>query len=376
MMTSSFLLTRIKQEKREKAILSPVAVQSGASAGRQYPENEHDYRTCFQRDRDRIIHCEAFRRLKYKTQVFLTGSGDHYRTRLTHTIEVSQIARTIARVLSVNEDLTEALALAHDLGHPPFGHTGERILNTRMEARGGFEHNAQALRIVDCLENRYPQFPGLNLTAETRRGILKHKKPYPGMGEGLPTRLSLEAQIVDIADEISYTSHDLDDGITYGILHPLDLLGVTLWREAYDSVKHHHPQLDEKRTWYQIVLGVINSQVTDVLQETSRRLEEVNGAISNTLVNYSPAMQIQVDEAKNFLFQQLYRNEKVMLAGEHCETVLNHLFDYYCRQPAQLPASFQERIEAAGLERTVADYISGMTDRFALESHKQLREPL
>ena len=255
-------ITRREQEKRERECLAEYAVRSGDSKGRTHPEDEHVYRTCFQRDRDRIVHSEAFRRLEYKTQVFITGAGDHYRTRLTHTLEVSQIARTMARALAINEDLTEALALAHDLGHPPFGHAGERVLNELLADCGGFEHNAQALRIVDWLECRYPQFPGLNLTAEMRRGILKGKTAYQGMGSDLPDILSIEAQIVDIADEISYTSHDLDDGITARILNPADILNVTLWREVHEAVKQKYPGLDEKRTWYQIIIAIINAQVT------------------------------------------------------------------------------------------------------------------
>ncbi|MGC9326987.1 MAG: HD domain-containing protein, partial [Candidatus Hinthialibacter sp.] len=281
----------------------------------------------------------------------------------THTLEVSQIARTMARALALNEDLTEALALAHDLGHPPFGHAGERILNKFLKEFGGFEHNAQALRIVDWLECRYPQFPGLNLTAEMRRGILKDKPPYAGMGDGLPSIPSLEAQIVDISDEISYTSHDLDDGISVGILHPSEILHVTLWREAHEAVKQRFSNLDEKRIWY---------QVTDVLQESMRRLQQSRGVVQNNMAVYSQSMRAKVLEAREFLFERLYRHPQVLRANSRCRMVLTGLFDYYCENINLMPASFQERIDAAGLERTVADYISGMTDRFALEDYRQL----
>ncbi len=365
-------LTRQEQEEKERNTLAPYAVCSGDSSGRQYREDEHPYRTCFQRDRDRIVHSEAFRRLEYKTQVFITGTGDHYRTRLTHTLEVSQIARTLARALSVNEDLTEALALAHDLGHPPFGHAGERVLNKRLIDHGGFEHNAQALRIVDCLECRYPQFPGLNLTKEMRRGILKDKKPYRGMGQGLPEIPSIEAQIVDISDEISYTSHDLDDGISAGILNPEDILNVTLWREAHESVKTHYPHLDERRTWYQIIIAVINTQVTDVLDESTRRLMASDGRCVNDSVAYSEWMKKKVAEARSFLFERLYWNPKVLRANNRSHMVLTGLFEYYRENVNQLPPSYQERVEESGLERTVSDYISGMTDRFAREDYRQL----
>ncbi|MBN2329877.1 MAG: deoxyguanosinetriphosphate triphosphohydrolase [Candidatus Omnitrophica bacterium] len=364
--------TREQQENRERETLAPYAVCSGDSLGRRHPEKEHEYRTRFQRDRDRIVHSEAFRRLEYKTQVFITGAGDHYRTRLTHTLEVSQIARTLARALSLNEDLTEALALAHDLGHPPFGHAGERILAAILKNCGGFEHNAQALRIVDWLECRYPQFPGLNLTAEMRRGILKDKTPYAGMGEGLPSIPSLEAQIVDISDEISYTSHDLDDGISAGILYPSETLHVTLWREAHEAVKQRFSSLDEKRTWYQVIIRVINDQVTDVLQESLRRLQRSGGVVQKNIAVYSESMRAKVLEAREFLFERLYRHPQVLRANSRCRMVLTGLFEYYCENVNLLPVSFQERIDAGGLERTVADYISGMTDRFALEDYRQL----
>lgn len=371
-MTAINQITREEQEIRERQTLASFAVRSGDSLGRQYPEDEHHYRTCFQRDRDRIVHSEAFRRLEYKTQVFITGAGDHYRTRLTHTLEVSQIARTLARSLSINEDLTEALALAHDLGHSPFGHAGERVLNNLLAGRGGFEHNAQALRIVDWLECRYPQFPGLNLTSEMRRGILKDKKPYPGMGKRLPTIPSVEAQIVDLADEISYTSHDLDDGISAGILNPADILQVTLWREAHENIIHRFPDLDDKRTWYQVVIAVINAQVMDVLQETCNRLRENGGVPRDNAVGYSAEMRVKVSEAREFLFERLYRHPKVLRANSRCQMIMTGLFEYYCENINQLPSSFQERIESGGLERTVSDYISGMTDRYAREDYRQL----
>ncbi len=359
-------------EQREANQLAPYAVCSANSLGRRYPEKEHDYRTCFQRDRDRIVHAEAFRRLEYKTQVFVTGSGDYYRTRLTHTLEVSQIARTLARVLCINEDLTEALALAHDLGHPPFGHTGERVLNKLLGDDLCFEHNAQALRILDCLESRYPDFPGLNLTAELRRGVLKNKKPYKGTINSLANNLSIEAQVVDIADEITYTSHDLDDGISAGFLDPEDILQVTLWRESHEIVQGRNAGLDKKCTWFQVIIAVINTQVTDVLNETRKRLDNNDGQCLDNMVDYSDVMSVKLHEAKDFLFAQLYRHPKVMRASSHCHTVLSRLLEYYHQNVDQLPLSFQKRIETDGLSRSVADYISGMTDRFAQKDYQRL----
>ena len=366
------LLTRIQQEQREREILAPYAVCSGNSRGRLYPEEEHEHRTCFQRDRDRVIHCEAFRRLEYKTQVFLAGTGDHYRTRLTHTLEVAQIARTMARALCLNEELCEAGALAHDLGHPPFGHAGERILNELMKDGEFFEHNAQALRIVDVLEYRYPHFPGLNLTRETRRGILKGKKAYPGMGADLPPEPSLESRIVDIADAISYTSHDLDDGIDAGFLREEDVIQVPLWRDAFAAAMEQNPGMDSKRKRYQLIIAVINLEVTDVITATARRLEGLTGVPDPQVVDFSEAMRQKVNEAKAFLSEHLYQHPRVLRANSRCYRIIESLFEHYSRHPRQLPISYQQRIESDGLSRTVADYISGMTDRYAEEDRRQL----
>ncbi len=364
--------TRMDQEKREKETLAPYAAKSGESLGRVYPESEHEFRTCFQRDRDRIIHSVAFRRLEYKTQVFIYSAGDTYRTRLTHTLEVSQIARTLGRILSANEDLCEANALAHDLGHPPFGHAGERVLNELLLASGGFEHNAQALRIVDCLERRYPLYPGLNLSAETRCGILKQKQGYDGMQKNLCNYLPIEAQIVDITDEISYNSHDLDDGIESGLLKEEDLMRLPLWREACERANERFPEIDRKRKRYQIIIQLINEQVFDVAQETCRRLSNSNNILMNNAVDYSEGMKKKILEAKTFLMDYLYRHPKVLRINSRCKRIITSLFEHYVNNPQQLPLSFQERIEKDGLERSAADYIGGMTDRYAEEDFKQL----
>lgn len=366
------LLTRGDFEARERETLSPFAALSAESLGRLYPEDEHDNRTAFQRDRDRLVHCTAFRRLEYKTQVFINKAGDHYRTRLTHTLEVGQIARTLARLLGMNEDLTEAIALAHDVGHPPFGHAGERVLDGLMQAHGGFEHNAQALRIVDALESRYPDWPGLNLTAETRRSILKRKPPYPGMGQGLPKHLTIEAQIVDLSDEISYGSHDLDDGIDSGLLTFEEVLEVPLWSKALETVNQKFPDLDDKRKRFRLITELINKQVNDAARQTSQNLQQASDDPVTWRVDFSPAMKEELQATKAFLFSRLYRHPLVLRNNTRCEMIVSGLFEHYCANPGQLRGSFRQRIESEGLERTVADYISGMTDRYAEADYRQL----
>ncbi|MBI1389182.1 MAG: deoxyguanosinetriphosphate triphosphohydrolase [bacterium] len=365
-------MTRERQEEWETQRLAPFAKLAARSRGRVHPEDEHPYRTAFQRDRDRLIHSTAFRRLEYKTQVFINKAGDHYRTRLTHTIEVAQIARTLARALSLNEDLCEAIALAHDLGHPPFGHAGERVLNSVLKNAGGFEHNAQALRIVDLLERRYAGFAGLNLTMETRAGILKGHGPYKGMGEGLDDLFCIEAQIVDAADEITYCSHDLDDGIDSGLLHSEDVMKVPLWEEAERRVEQAGAALSGKPKRYPLIVHLINWQVTDLAEETLRRLREWDGATPCELVGFSAAMQDKVRSARSFLFEHLYRHPQVMRINSRCTRIVTHLFEHYVQNPKQMPPSFRERVDSWGVERAAADYISGMTDRYAEEDYRQL----
>lgn len=369
---ASSLMSRERLEQWETERLAPYAACSADSCGRIYPEDEHAYRTCYQRDRDRIIHSSAFRRLEYKTQVFINKASDHYRTRLTHTLEVAQIARTLARALSLNEDLCEAIALAHDLGHPPFGHAGERILNDLANTSGGFEHNAQALCIVDYLEVRYPQFPGLNLTEETRRGILKGHAPYLGMGQGLKGAPCIEAQVVDAADEISYCSHDLDDGIDSGLLHPDDVMTVPLWQEAADQVRDQVAKWRGKRRRYPLILHLINWQVTDLAEETMRRLNQHSGEVKDGLVGFSADMQQHVKAARKFLFDNLYRHPQVLRSNSRCGLIIQRLFEHYSQHPGQMPEAYQARIEHYGLERCASDYISGMTDRYAEEDYRQL----
>ncbi len=368
----------------EEINLAPWASFSSKSRGRKYPEPRHPYRGEFQRDRERIIHTRAFRRLEYKTQVFINHEGDHYRTRLTHSIEVAQISRTIARALRINEDLTESIALAHDLGHTPFGHTGERILNRLIADQGGFEHNVQSLRIVEKLENNYHEFKGLNLTWETREGIIKHSSSLdPAIlkefNPGEPP--SLEAQVIDLADEIAYNNHDLDDGIRSGLLKIEDVENLAVWsmaRERYGTV----PSSDRKTITREIIRRIINLLVTDLLENTEKMLAQ--NSISCTddvrrskinLVSFSDEVNRAHNECKHFLRQRLYNHYRVTTVSLKAEKVVEELFTIYTAHPDTLPEFYQAMVSENGLERTVADYIAGMTDRFALEEHKRLTDP-
>lgn len=366
--------------------LAPYASQSVQTRGRRHPEAEHPFRTPFQRDRDRVIHCAAFRRLEYKTQVFVYHEGDHYRTRLTHTIEVAQISRTIARALGLNEDLAEAIALAHDLGHPPFGHTGEDELNGLMKGHGGFEHNAQSLRIVEELERKYPGFDGLNLTWEVREGIAKHSSEHdrPGLNGEYETGKSacLEAQIVDIADEIAYNNHDIDDGISSEMLEPASLEAVTLWRENFDEVKRRYPEADFKILRSQTVIRIINAQVTDLVDTISHTVSsESIGSVEEVraravIARFSPEMAVKNKELKLFLRANLYRHHRVIRMADKARRMLNSLFSAYMREPRLLPPrTFAEIGPGHARERVVCDYIAGMTDRFALDEVNKLFDP-
>ncbi len=369
----------------EDRILAPYGMRSKDSRGRRYPESEHPFRTAFQRDRDRIIHCNAFRRLEYKTQVFIYHEGDHYRTRLTHTIEVAQIARTIARALGINEELSEAIALAHDLGHPPFGHTGERVLNELMKDHGGFEHNRQTLRIVEHIERRYPNRRGLNLTWEVREGIAKHSTDYDSPDieeyekEKQPT---LEAQIVDIADEIAYNNHDLDDGLASRMITPEELNEVELWRINYEKVRAMYPYEDFKIHKYQTIIRIINQQVTDLVNETLRRIQEYG--ISSVeevrncperLASFSKSMEKKNRELKRFLMENLYTHHRVIRMADKADRIIRGLFRVYTEEPRLLPPHVYAKIEEVGKERLICDYIAGMTDRFALDEYKKLFDP-
>lgn len=376
--------TRERLEENEFHLLAPYAVKSRNSRGRLYPEAEHDYRTAFQRDRDRIVHTTAFRRLEYKTQVFVNYEGDHYRTRLTHTIETAQIARTIARALMVNEDLTEAIALAHDLGHTPFGHAGETALHEIMQGHGGFNHNAQSLRLVEELEQRYPAFPGLNLTWEAREGIVKHTTAYDATdARGYEPELcaSLEAQIVNAADEIAYNAHDLDDGLRSELIPPAALAGIAVWEEVCARIGASPEalgQMDRRRA----IRELINTEVSDLLDASQQGLEQ-QGVDSPeaarrqpaNLVRFSPEMAEKNGELRRFLRTNLYRHYRVMRMAVKAQRLVGELFQAYLAEPSQLPQATQRRLPKEDPYRVVCDYVAGMTDRFALEEYRKLFDP-
>ena len=379
------MLTRIELQKQEERILAPYAMKSQDSRGRVHPEEEHHYRSLFQRDRDRIIHSTAFRRLEYKTQVFVNHEGDYYRTRLTHTIEVAQIARSIARCLKLNEDLTEAVSLAHDLGHTPFGHSGEEALQELMKEEGGFEHNWQGLRVVDKLERRNPNFGGLNLSWEVREGIIKHTtsydKPSPSEFES-DKKPTLEAQVVNLADEIAYNSHDLDDGLTAQLITEEGLREVKLWNETYREIERDFPQSDRERKKYQTIRFLINLQVTDLITETEKRLknsevQSVEGVRNapHPLVSLSRQMKERNQELKNFLLKHLYQHYRVVRMRVKARRFIGELFRVYLTQPDQLPPDTQKKLAEESPARVVCDYIAGMTDRFALEEYNKLFQP-
>lgn len=380
------MLTRKEIEQREEKLLAPYAMKSRYSKGRVYKEEEHPTRSRYQRDKDRIIYSRAFRRLEYKTQVFVNHEGDHYRTRLTHTLEVAQIARTIARSLRLNEDLVEALALAHDMGHTPFGHSGEEALHEIMKDHGSFDHNSQGLRIVDLLEKRYPDFPGLNLTYEVREGIIKHSSSFDYIRSTSPVEARgssiLEGQVVDIADEIAYDNHDLEDGITSELIKPSMLKSVGLWKENYGRVRAEYPKCDEELLTFQVVRRLINIQVTDLITETERRIDKfrikessVARKIPEKIVSFSKGMEMKRRPMKEFLTEHLYSHYRVVRMHDKARRFIHDLFNSYLDCPQQLPPSARLRIKRDGKYRVICDYIAGMTDRYALDEHKKFFEP-
>jgi len=381
------MLTRQQFEEREAAVLAPFAMRSRDSRGRKHPEAEHPFRMAFQRDRDRIIHSTAFRRLEYKTQVFVNHEGDYYRTRLTHTMEAAQVTRTLARALGLNEDLAETVALAHDLGHPPFGHAGERSLDRLMAPYGGFDHNAQSLRIVDVLEERYPAFRGLNLSFEVREGIVKHSTRYdrPQVRE-FDAELApcLEAQMVDFTDEVAYNAHDIDDGLQSGMLDAEELETVGLWREAIASVRRAAPGASERVLRYQAVRRVIDRLVNDLITTLAERLQREGidslagvRRVKPRLIEFSPALAGDVQQLKGFLFDRLYTHPRVTRMTQKADRIMTALFEVYMAEPRQLPAHVTRRSREEGepMPRVIADYLAGMTDRFALEEYKKLFDP-
>ncbi|MEL7098225.1 MAG: deoxyguanosinetriphosphate triphosphohydrolase [Pseudomonadota bacterium] len=378
---------------------APYACFPGASRGRLFPEEESGFRSCFQRDRDRIIHASAFRRLKHKTQVFVEHEGDFFRTRLTHSIEVAQVARTIAGALGLNAELTEAVALAHDLGHPPFGHTGEDALHELMAPHGGFDHNAQAIKIVTKLERHYADFDGLNLTWECLEGIAKHNGPVTGAlpfaladynavhDLELGTHASAEAQVAALADDIAYNNHDLMDGLRAGLFIDDDIIGLPLAKGAFADVDARYPGLDLERRRHEALRRIFGAMVEDVIA-TSRAL--LDGAeaqhaqdirnLGRPVIRFSDAMWSDLQEIRAFLFTRMYRAPAVMKMREEVTVVVRELFPLYLSQPHLLPVKWQDEVgQTAGnrtaLARLVSDYLSGMTDRFALQEHERLCQP-
>lgn len=371
--------------------LAPYACDPAASRGRRHAEPPAPTRTPFQRDRDRIVHSTAFRRLVYKTQVFLNHEGDLFRTRLTHSLEVAQLGRSMARPLGLNEDLVEAIALAHDLGHTPFGHAGQDALNACMAPHGGFEHNLQSLRVVDTLEERYPAFDGLNLSFETREGILKHcsRRNAELLDAAEPggvarrfldrTQPSLEAQLCNLADAIAYNAHDIDDGVRSGLISLTQLQALDLFERHRRQALAEHPDLEQpqraRRLLYEAIRRMLSEQVYDLIDATRSALERVQPGSADQarqagpLVRFSPAMHAQSTQLKQFLFAQLYRHPQVMRTTAQAQTMVRELFEAYMAQPSAMPASYAAQDDRP---RAVADYIAGMTDRFATREHERL----
>jgi dGTPase len=375
---------RENQEKFEDIILAPYAVHARDSKGRHYPESEPSFRTCFQRDRDRILHTSAFRRLEYKTQVFINYEGDYYRTRLTHTLEVTQIGRSLARALGANEDLVESICMAHDMGHPPFGHSGEATLNTLMEDHGGFNHNHHSYRIVTEIEKRYSDFPGLNLSWEVLEGIVKHETEYDktdALEFDPALRGHLEAQITNVADELAYTSHDLDDGLRSGMITTEMLDGIELWDMVVENYGRESCSLDDL-TRHQIIRELVGLEVNSMVFNSVDRIEKSGiktlhdlQALPYNVVGFDDLMKKRNRVLKEFLFKNMYRHHRVVRMQQKAERVLTELFNAYVREPAMLPNQFQEQIDGKGKERTICDYLAGMTDRFAVDEYQRLFDP-
>lgn len=386
-MIDEFSLVDIEAiHEREDATLAPYAMRSKDSRGRQYPEPGSPSRTIFQRDRDRIIHSTAFRRLEYKTQVFVNHEGDHYRTRLTHTLEVAQVARSIARALGLNEDLCEAISLSHDLGHPPFGHAGEDALDELMADHGGFNHNAHTLRVVDVLEKRYSEFEGLNLCWEIREAIIKHGDHFADtLADEFEPGLQppLEAQLSDLADSLAYSSHDIDDGLRAKFISFEDLRKNSLWVEAEEEVLGQlGGGLDEKTLVARTVSCLINLQIQDLVETTFKGLKE-NGISSvdevrshqGLLAGFSAKMTVRRAELKEFLYSRVYRHYRTMKMQEKAKRFIREIFTEYARDPRQLPPDYARQKDDDDLHQVITDYIAGMTDRFCQDEYRRLFHP-
>ncbi len=378
-------VNRQRLEQIEADTLAPYALLSRDSKGRQHHDPEPQYRTAFQRDRDRIVHSAAFRRLEYKTQVFVNDEGDYYRTRLTHTLEVSQIGRTMARALAVNEDLVETICLAHDLGHSPFGHAGEGVLNKLTQSCGGFNHNHQSYRVVTQLERRYPDWPGLNLSYETLEGIAKHETEYDlshVAGFDVARRGSVEAQIANISDELAYNAHDLDDGLQAGLIALEDLQQLEIWRRVCEQAGWDGTKIDEI-TRHLLIRELIGIEVDDVLKTTSERLETLQPKSpmdvqqhNEQVVAHSDEMRVLNRALKDFMYQNMYFQFRVMRMATRAQRFIEEIFGSYLQEPRQLPDEYQEKLKDKPIERVVADYIASMTDRGALLEYRRLFDPL
>jgi dGTPase len=394
MRENEYLLTREMLEELEEIILAPYAMKSRRTRGRRYKEQEHPLRSVYSRDRDRIIHSAAFRKLEYKTQVFVNHEGDYYRTRLTHTEEVAQIARSIAKTLRLNEELTEGIALAHDIGHTPFGHSGEYVLNKLVGKKyGGFEHNLQGLRVIEELEEKYPDFPGLNLSWELREGMVKHKTSYdsPVYNKYKEYELglmpTLEAQVVNVADEIAYNSHDVDDGITSGILQIKDFSGTKIWKEIEKNInKEKFSALSLDMQKYSITRALINIQVTTLVNNTfagirKHRIDSVEKVRKHKtpLAVFDSRMELMHMDLKKFLFDNMYKHYKVIRMEEKAQATITKLFNIYLRRgngkESILPPNVRKRLKKDPLKRVIADYIAGMTDRGILDEYRKLFYP-
>ncbi len=383
------MVTREELEQREARELAAYAMPSCLSRGRDYPAVEHPYRTAYQRDRDRIIHTTAFRRLQYKTQVFVYNEGDHYRNRLTHTIEVAQIGRTLARTLSCNEDLTEAICLAHDLGHPPFGHTGEATLDDLMQGHGGYDHQKQTYRIITRLERRYPEHPGLNLTYEVREGVVKHDTDYDIVDarDYNPDEMgTLECQVSNLADEIAYNTSDSDDGLRAGILDPSAFLELAISRRVLDSLGEsaNSINLTQPLDRYRFIRRLVGIEVNDAIQATTANLRAASvqsivdlRAQTTNVAAYSDELAEENRELKRFLFDRFYRHYRVARMAAKADRTIRALFSAFVEEPAQLPPETQADISDSDtdLYRVVCDYIAGMTDRYAIAEHRRLFDP-
>ena len=369
--------------RTEELHLAAYALRARLSRGRVHFEQAHPFRTDFQRDRDRILHSKAFRRLEYKTQVFLSGSGDHLRNRLTHTIEVAAISRTIARALAANEDLTEAIALAHDIGHPPFGHAGERALSKVMENFGGFDHNLQALRTVDLLEIKYPDYDGINLTYEVRSGLLKHREGIPALPDGSPLdpSPSLEAQIADLADDLTYYGHDVDDGLEFGLIREEMLEPLEIWQVASEKARAAGLPAPCERFSAYTVRCLIDAMVGDAIRNSACRIADLNprtpeevSRLSVHLISFSPQFERMTQELKQFLYQNLYFCKELQKLNALSLSRIQFLFDTFLQKPELMGDIARSRLEKDGPARAAADYIAGMTDNFAIMEYLRLHE--